>query len=318
VRHRLKFKPYAIYDAAAGDVAQPKGVTMRKSKLISTFLFTFAVTLSLQVDIQAQATAKAAAAKQMKKDEVYFSIGRSLNAVNESPVSAIVAELDGVIEITGITMTAEGKAEATVKERTASSAAYTNSSTRLIFAPPATGDKWAWEQFEFNRKFYPVEKLYPYAKDELGKRKQMTVAGWNAFIGAILKQGESANKVLETAKAVIKSDPPPMANVVRIRKALADAMKENLTESILDAYRELQQNTDPINTLGDTYSDLKANDAYLRLLDEFKNSVNVTNAARKNYAQMVAAYNESLLRLPFTLVAYGLQFTRIEAKVAED
>jgi hypothetical protein len=30
---------------------------------------------------------------------------------------------------------------------------------------------------------------------------------------------------------------------------------------------------------------LKANDAYLRLIDEFKNSINATNAARKNYLQ---------------------------------
>ena len=197
---------------------------MRKRNLLSTFLFTFAATLLVQINVQAQAPAPAAAAKPMKKDEVYFSIARRLNALNESPVSAIVAELDGVIEVTGMTMRPDGKAEVTVKEIAPSSAAYTNKSTRLLFTPPSAGDKqekWTWEQFEENRKFYPVDKLFPYAKDELGKRKQMTVAGWSAFLGAINKQSEAATKALETAKAILRGDPPPLANVTSARKALA-------------------------------------------------------------------------------------------------
>jgi LemA protein len=291
---------------------------MRRQNLLSLFFFAFVVMLATQINSLAQATAQSAAAKHMKKDEVYFSVARRLNAISESPVSAIVTELDGVIEITNVTMRPDGKAEATVKERTPSSAAYTNKSTRLILAPPAKGDEWTWEQFEENRRFYPVDKLFPYAKDELGKRRQATVAGWNAFMAAISKQGEAASKVLETAKAILKADPPPMAIIVNARKSLAEAMKENKTEEILNAYRELQQQTEAITTLGDTYTDLKANDAYLRLLEEFKNSMNVTDAARKNYLQTVAAYNESLLRLPFTLVAYGLQFTKIEANISDN
>lgn len=292
---------------------------MRKQNLLSIVFLTMATTLIVQINALAQA--QAAAAKPMKKDEVSFSIARRLNALNESPVSAIVTELDSVIEITGITMRPDGKAEVTVKEQAPSSAAYTNKSTRLLFLPPAPGDKdekWTWDQFEENRRFYPVDRLFPYAQNELGKRKQATVAGWNAFIAAINKQGEAANKALETAKAVLKADPPPMANLTNVRKALTEAMKENKTEDILNAYRELNGLTEAITTLGDTYTDLKANDAYLRLIDEFKNSVNVTNAARKSYVQTVAAYNEVILRLPFALVAYGLQFHKIEANVSEE
>jgi hypothetical protein len=294
---------------------------MRKWNLLSIIFFAIVAALFIQIG-QISALAQAGSGgKQMKKDELYFSIGRRLNALNESPVSAIVNELDSVIEITGMKMLPDGKAEFTVKERAPSSAAYTNKSIRLIFAPPAAGDKdekWTWEQFEDNRKFYPVDKLFPYTQTELGKRKQTTVAGWTAFIGAINKQGEAATKALETAKAILKNDPPPLAGVKAARTALAEAMKENKTEEILNAYRDLNQQTEPITTLGDAYSDLKANDAYLRLLEEFKNSINATNAARKNYVQTVAAYNEAILRLPFGLVAYGLEFHKIEPIVSED
>ncbi|MBL8172144.1 MAG: LemA family protein [Acidobacteria bacterium] len=286
---------------------------MRKWNLFSLLLL-----LLLAGTVAAQAPAAAGAAKKISNDEVYLSLARRINAINESPVSAIVAELDGAFEITGITMRPDGKAEVAIKERAPSSASHTNKSTRLLYAPPASGDKWTWVEFEENRRFYPVEKLFPYAKDELGKRQQLTTARWTAFLNAMGKQGETATKALDTAKAILKGDPAPLAAVTNARKALAEAIKENQTDSILSAYAELQQQTDPILALGDSYSDLKANDAYLRLLEEFKNSVNVTNAARKDYVQTVDAYNEILTRLPFCLVAYGLQFTKIEAKVTAE
>ena len=294
---------------------------MRKRNLLSILFFAIVAALFIQIG-QISALAQAdSGGKQMKKDELFFSIGRRLNALNESPVSAIVNELDSVIEVTGLTMRPDGKAEVTVKERAPSSAAYTNKSIRLIFAPPAADDKdekWTWVEFEDNRKFYTVDKLFPYAQTELGKRKQTTVAGWTAFVGAINKQGEAGAKALETAKAILKNDPPPMAGIKAARAALGEAMKENKTEDILNAYRDLNQQTEPITTLGDTFSDLKANDAYLRLIDEFKNSINATNAARKNYVQSVAAFNEAILRLPFGLVAYGLEFHKIEPNISED
>jgi len=254
----------------------------------------------------------------MKRDEVYFSVARLINSVNDSQVSAVVAELDGVIEVTNITLRPDSKAEVTVKERAPSNASSTQKSIRLIFTPPATGEKWTWTQFEDSRTFYPVERIFAYAKDVLGKRKQNTTATWAAFLGAVARQGEAAGKVLDTAKAILKAEPAPTAAVNAARKALAEVMKENKYEETINAYSDLSAQTEPILTLGDTYSDLKANDAYVRLLEEFKNAVNVTNAMRKNYVQSVDAYNESLVRLPLGLVAYGLQFTRIEPKIAAE
>jgi hypothetical protein len=288
---------------------------MQRQKTFPSFVFTMLAVLTAgQLSIEAQTTG----AKQMSKDEVFFGIARRIHSVSESPVSAVVAEVDGVIEVTTVTMEADGKALAIVKERTPSSAAYTNKSIRLRFTPPAKGDQWTWVEFEDNRKFYPVDKLFPYAKDEIGKRKQLVNAKWATFLGSIVKQGESANKTLETAKAVIKSDPTPLATLTNVRTTLNQAIKDNDKDGILNAYRELSQQNDPITSLGDTHTDLKANDAYLRLLEEFKNSINVTNAARRDYVQSVEAYNEILLRLPFALVAYGLQFTKIEPNISAE
>lgn len=295
---------------------------MRKRNLPSILFFAVVAALSLWIGQIGALAQTGSGGKQMKKDELYLSVARRLNELNESPSSAIANELDTVIEVTNLTMLPDGKAEVTVKERAPSDAAANAvKSIRLIFAPPAAGNKdeqWAWEQFENNRKLYPVDKLFPYAKDELGKRKQATVAGWKAFVSAINKQVEAAGKMMETAKAILKADPAPMAGVKALHNALAEAVKENRTEDILNTYRELNQQTEPVATLADTHTDLKANDAYLRLNDEFKKSVDATSAARKIYLQSVAAYNQAILRLPFSLVAYGLEFHKIEANISED
>lgn len=265
-----------------------------------------------------QAGAPPVNAKPIKRDEVYFSIARLINSLNDSQVSAIVAELDGVFEVTNITVRNDGKSEVTVKERAPSNASSTQKSIRLVFTPPATGEKYTWTQFEDSRTLYAVDRIFAYAKDTLGKRKQTTAATWAAFLGAVARQGEAASKVLDTAKAIIRVEPPPTAAVTAARNALAEALKENKYEETVNAYNDLAAQNDPILTLGDTYSDLKANDAYVRLLEEFKNAINVTNALRKNYVQSVESYNESLVRLPLSLVAYGLQFTRIESKITAD
>lgn len=268
---------------------------------------------------QAAQTAPVVPAKQIKRDEVFFAIERVVSSKNnDAGVSGITAELDGAIEITSITYRTDGKAEVTVKERTPSSAAFTNKSTQLVFTPPATGEKWTWVEFKDGARFYAADRLFPFAQTELSRRKQTTTASWNSFLGAIAKQGEAASKALDTAKALLKAEPPQVQPILAARKALAEAMKENKYDEIIAAYNDLSGQTESVNSLGDTYTDLKANDAYLRLIDEFKNSVNATNAARKNYVQTVDAYNELLVRLPFALVAYGLQYTKIEAKVTAE
>jgi hypothetical protein len=282
---------------------------MLERNMLSTFVFTAIVFLTAgQTGIHAQTAA--AERKEMSKDEVYTSIARRLNAVAESPVTAIVAEIDGILEVTNVATEADGRATATVKERASSDG--NGKSLRLKFTPPASGDQWTWVEFEDKGRFYAVEKLFPYVKDELGRRKQLTDAKWAAYLGSIIKQGDAGNKLLETSKSIIKTDPPQLDALKTTRTTLAQAIKDNEKEVVVSACLELTQQSESIVTLSDTYAELKANDAYLRLLEEYKKSVEGSKAARRDYVQSVEQYNESLVRLPVALAAYGLQFTKIE------
>lgn len=262
----------------------------------------------------AQAAAPAVKQKPPSKDEVYFSIGRRINAQNNTAVSGVVQALGGIIEVKDITVGADGKAIVTVQETAPSNASHTQSSMRLMLAP-AGEDKWTWEQFENSRRFYTTDKIFSYANGELNKRKQNTAAKWANFAAATGKQIESAIKALETAKAVLKADPTLLAPFMNSRAALAEAVKNNDADAVVSVYRDVVANSEGLPTLADSYDALKANDAYLRLVDEFKAAVNSTTAMRRDYVEAVKQYNESLLRLPLALVAYGLEFQPMEPKI---
>ena len=259
--------------------------------------------------------------RTISRDDVFFTVARRLHQISESPVSAITSELDGVIEVVSITLESDGRSLVTVRERTPSSSSFTNKSTRMRFAPPVPGGSprdWNWVDFEENRKFYPVDKLFPYAKDELTRRQQATTQSWKTFASVIDKQREAGLKAVETAKAVIKSEPPVLANLVTLKAGYEAAVKDGGHEAMASFFREVQAQAEAVNGLADTYSDLKANYAYLRLIDTYNESIKMTVAAQKEYLQKVETYNEVLLRLPFTLVAYGLGFTKMEPGITPE
>lgn len=251
----------------------------------------------------------------LTRDEVYFSLARRINSQSTSPVSAIVNALGEVIEVGQITVGADGKATVMTKELEPSNARATNKSIRLVFIPASEPGKWTWESFEDNRRLYPVERLFPYSKERLDRARQATVETWNKYLESMTLEGEAANRVLETTKVLIKADPPPLNPVTAARKALEEAKKGTEVEPILNAFRDLETAIEPVVALGDTYPDLKANDAYLRLQEDLKRVRDLHAAAKKAYTDSVFAYNDEICRLPFSLVAYGLEHTKIEAKI---
>lgn len=274
--------------------------------------------LSLTLLVMLPGSSPQAQGNPFIKDEVYFSIARKLQDRSNSPVSAIVAALGDVIEVTSVTPGTDGKVTAVVKEITPSNARATNRSIKVVFARDATTkDKWVWEQFEDNRRLYDVEKLFPYAKERLEKSKQLTEKLWANLIVNMNRVGEAAMKVVETATAVMKKEPLPAASIAAARAAVAEATKKAETEpeGVGSSHRDLEKAVEPILTMADSFPELKTNDAYLRLLEEMKAVQNSVKATRKAYLEAIDVYNDDIKRLPFALVAYGMEFTKLEAKI---
>lgn len=280
-------------------------------------IFLFFVSILVAVGMN-QAAPQTAAGPAPTRDQVLSSIATRVTTQSQSPVSAIVTSLLELIEVGAITVGPDGKATAIVKETTPSNQRATNKSARLVFAPTSDKEKWNWEQFEDNRRLYPVDRLFPYAKAQLDKLRAEANSALAAHLDAMTKEGEAAAKLLETAKAVIKSEPPPLGPVTQARSALAEARKGTEIEAIANAHRELENAIAPVLQLGETYNDLKANDAYLRLHEELKAAQGLIATTRENYFKKVETFNDEIRRLPYALVAYGMEYTKIEPKLRQE
>lgn len=248
----------------------------------------------------------------MTRDQVFRALAEKVVTQSESPVTNVMSALDEVIEVGEIAAPdAAGKVTVKVKERAPEGNITINREIKLVFAP-AGEKKWNWESFENDRKIYPVERLFPYTKTELTARQQVMREAWNRVLDGMTKHGDAAAKLLDTAKAVIKQDPPPLAQFAQTRAALAKAREGGEPDAIKNAYRDVAQAAEPIATLTDTYPDLKANDAYLRLSEELNKARENVAKARADYVNAVRAYNDTLQRNPFALAAYGLGFQKME------
>lgn len=256
-----------------------------------------------------------APAKKMTRDDVFRAIADQVLTQSESPATSIIGALDEVIEVGEITLSPkDGKCQAIVKEKTPSTSASVNREIPLVFAAQPDGT-WKWEQFKNDTKFYPLEKLYPYAKDYLTRSRDGVGTTWKKYLAAMTAQGEAAFKALDTAKAILKKDPEPLAAVNAAREAVKKALESSDLDAIKAAQKELDQATEPISKLTDEFPDLKTNDVYVRQAEAVETAKKQLKAARNEYLNGIKQYNDRIVRLPFTLVAFGFGFTKMEPQV---
>lgn len=250
--------------------------------------------------------------KTMTRDQVFRTIAEKVITQADSPVTNVINAVDETIEISEIGMLdANGKVTVKVKERAAAGAPSLNREIKLVFVPVGE-NKWAWESFENDRKTYPIERLFPYIKNTLTSQQRAIQDNWNKILDTFSKKSEAATKVLDTAKAVIKQDPPQLAAVTQAKAAFAKARESGDNKEINEKGRALDEAIQSIANLPDTYQDLKANDAYLRLNDELKKTEENLKKALEDYAKSVASYNDTLQRIPYALGAYGMGFLKME------
>lgn len=270
------------------------------------------LTLVCSAVVLACALAAAQTQSPMTRDQVFRALAEKVVTQSESPVTDVMSAIDEAVEVGEVSAPdANGKVTVKIKERAPAGAIAVNREIKLLFAP-AGEKKWNWESFENDRKMYPVERLFPYAKGELTARRKMTQDAWNRILDAMAKQAEAAVKLLDTAKAVIKQDPAPLAPLTQARAALAKARESGDVDAIKAAHREVVQAIEPIAALPDAHQDLKANDAYLRLSEELGKAKEGVAKAREDYVNSVKAYNDTLQRNPFALAAHGLGFQKME------
>ena len=248
-----------------------------------------------------------APAKKPTKDEIYHAMATVIIAQSDSPISTVKNVLGETLEVGDSTINPkDGKATVNIKDKNDG-----DKSIPMIFALQPDG-LWKWEQFKNDFKFYPVDRLFPYAKSELTAARKSVDMVYNQYLESENKYGEAAFRFLDTAKAIIKKEPEALAPLNISREALKKAQEAKEPEPIKNAIRDLKTSIEPLAHLADDNESLKTNDAFLRLSSELEGAKNRTSSARKDYFTSLENYHAKLNQFPFILVAYGLGFTKIE------
>lgn len=248
-----------------------------------------------------------APAKKPTKDEVYHAMATVIISQSDSPISTVKNVLGETLDVGDSTINPkDGKATVNVKDKNDG-----DKSIPMIFALQPDG-LWKWEQFKNDFKFYPVERLFPYAKGELTASRKSVDTVYNQYLQAETNYGDAAFKLLDTAKAVLKKAPEAFAPLNIAREAYKKAQDSKEPDQVKNAIRDLKTSIEPLAHLADENEALKTNDAFLRLSSELEGAKNRTSSARKDYFTRIENYHAKLNQFPFILVAYGLGFTKIE------
>ena len=187
-----------------------------------------------------------APAKKPTKDEIYHAMATVIIAQSDSPISTVKNVLGDTLDIGDSTINPkDGKATVNVKDKNDG-----DKSIPMIFAPQPDG-LWKWEQFKDDFKFYPVERLFPYAKSELTATKNQLAIKYNQYLESENRYGETAFKVLDTAKAVLKKEPEAMTPLNIAREALKKAQDSKESDQIKNAISDLKTSIEPLAHLAD-------------------------------------------------------------------
>lgn len=267
---------------------------------------------------QAALSQAAQGPKKISKDEAFRAIAAQVITKSESPLTNVIGAIDEVIEIGEVSIDPKTNASVvTVKEKAESNKMATNKSTQLVFVRLPDGS-WKWDQFKNDTRFYPIDKLYPYAKDELTRRRDAIGLVWNRYIVGVKATSDAALKALDTAKAVLKKDLEITASVKNAQAAFLKSLGGNDYDLMKTTRDDLLKALEPMSKVADENQDLKANDAFLRLIEAYEASRKSIDNTLKDYFTGIEIYNDKIQRLPFSLVAFGFGFLKADPMVPQD
>lgn len=254
----------------------------------------------------------------IEKNDVYLSIASALAIGSEVSPSMIATGVGAFIDIKEITSAPDGNSVVTVIETAASSELGDHKTVRLKFAPPKPNPNpdvekiWIWKEFEHHSKFYPVEKLLPFATEHIELYKKSVQMKWDAITALLIKHGESGAKILMSAKVIMKAEPELqkeyMDGVAEVAKAIESKDKTN----ILAAYSNLEEYEDSLLDLVESNAELKGNEELGRVVEEYKRTKEAVSTSKDEYVKTIDVYNDVLVRLPYGFITVSKQYMSIE------
>jgi len=145
----------------------------------------------------------------------------------------------------------------------------------------------------------------------VGKRNGVEEA-WSDIDVQLKRRYDLIPNILETVKGYAKHEEGTLTKIVEARSAAMSAHSQGATGDMgaqVQAENQLSQTLKSIFALAEAYPDLKANQNFLDLQNELRDTENKIQASRRFYNGNVMTFNTALQVFPTNMFASILGFT---------
>lgn len=130
-------------------------------------------------------------------------------------------------------------------------------------------------------------------------------------IGNQLKrQASLIPNLTEAVKGYLRHEKEIFEKITEARKTVANALKVNDPQKMIDASAQLQSALNPIRVVLESTPEIKGSQPTIKLMDELRDTADKLTYARRTLIDLVADYNRLVVTIPSKLVAAAFGFSQ--------
>lgn len=145
----------------------------------------------------------------------------------------------------------------------------------------------------------------------LQKAKVNTDESWSQIDVQLQRRNDLIPNLVETTKGYAKHERETLAQVVNLRNQM-NSLPADAHEQKMEVSNQITDSLKTIFALAEAYPDLKANQEFVKLMEELTNTENKISYSRQLFNSSAALYNQKLLTFPSNMVAKIHNFTKVE------
>lgn len=145
--------------------------------------------------------------------------------------------------------------------------------------------------------------FFVFAYNRLVTLENRVEEAWADIDVQLKRRHELIPNLVETVKGYTEHEKEVFDKVSEARQKALSAQEKGDTKEIEKAENELQSTLKSLFAVSEDYPDLKASDNFLELQEEITDTEDKIQSARRFYNRNVEAYNATIEKIPYNIVA---------------
>ncbi|MCX5750597.1 MAG: LemA family protein [Candidatus Saganbacteria bacterium] len=139
---------------------------------------------------------------------------------------------------------------------------------------------------------------------------QQVAQSWSEIQNQLQRRNDLIPNLIETVKGYAKHEKTIFIEVAEARTKLAGALSGNNMDDKISAAQGLNSSLGRLIAIAENYPQLKANETFVRLMDELSGTENRIAVARMRYNESVQTYNNKVKTVPTVFFVSMFGFDR--------